>query len=85
MPRATITGNEVAIIDPGSNRVTDQVGVGVAPAALALGNGGLWVANTVDQSVSRIDLASRKVVHAVPVGGVPVSLAVGRSGGLGRP
>ena len=54
--------------------------VGVAPAALALGNGGLWVANTVDQSVSRIDLASRKVVHAVPVGGVPVSLAVGRSG-----
>ena len=45
VPRATITGNEVAIIDPGSNRVTDQVGVGVAPAALALGNGGLWVAN----------------------------------------
>ena len=80
MPRATITGNEVAGIDPGSNRVTDQVGVGVAPAALALGNGGLWVANTVDQSVSRIDLASGKVVHAVPVGGVPVSLAVGRSG-----
>ena len=54
--------------------------VGVAPAALALGNGSLWVANTVDQSVSRIDLASRKVVHAVPVGGVPVSLAVGRNG-----
>ena len=80
VPRANITGNEVAGIDPGSNRVTDQVGVGVAPAALTLGNGGLWVANTVDQSVSRIDLASRKVVHAIPVGGVPVSLAVGRSG-----
>ena len=78
-PGATITGNEVAIIDPGSNRVTGQVAVGVAPAALGLGNGSLWVANTVDQSVSRIDLASRTVVHAVPVGGVPVSLAVGRS------
>ena len=60
VPRANITGNEVAGIDPGSNRVTDQVGVGVAPAALALGNGSLWVANTVDQSVSRIDLASRR-------------------------
>ena len=79
VPAATITGNEVAGIDPGSNRVTDQVGVGVAPAALTLGNGGLWVANTVDQSVSRIDLASRKVTRNVPVGGVPVSLAVGRN------
>ena len=79
VPGATITGNEVAIIDPGSNRVTGQVGVGVAPAALALGNGGLWVANTVDQSVSRIDLASRKVTRNIPVGGVPISLAAGHN------
>ena len=47
--------------------------------ALAVGNGSLWVANTVDQSVSRIDLASRKVTRNIPVGGVPISLAVGRN------
>ena len=52
-----MNGNAVAIIDPHSNRVTGQVAVGAAPAALALGNGSLWVANTVDQTVSRIDLA----------------------------
>ena len=38
-PAATITGNAVAIIDPASNRVTGQVAVGVAPGALAVGNG----------------------------------------------
>ena len=78
-PGAPITGNVVAIIDPDSNRVTGQVAVGVAPAALALGNGGLWVANTVDQSVSRVDLASRNVTRNIPVEGVPISLAVGRN------
>ena len=78
VPAATITGNEVAIVDPGTNRVVDQVGVGVAPGVLSVGNGSLWVANTIDQSVSRIDLASRKVTRNIPVGGVPISLAVGR-------
>ena len=78
-PGATITGNAVAIIDPASNQVTDQVEVGVAPAALTLGNGGLWVANTVDQSVSRVDLTSRKVTRNIAVGGVPISLAAGRN------
>ncbi len=74
-----VTGNAVAIIDPASSRLTGQVAVGAAPAALALGDGSLWVANTVDQSVSRVDLASGKVVRAVPVGGAPLSLAVGRN------
>ena len=75
----TITGNAVAIIDPASSRVTGQVPVGAAPAALALGHGSLWVANTVDQTVSRVDVASGEAVRAVAVGGVPVGLAVGKN------
>ena len=59
--------------------MTGQVAVGADPAALALGDGSLWVANTVDQTVSRIDLASGKVTRAIAVGGVPISLAVGRN------
>ena len=74
-----ITGNAVAIIDPDSNRVTGQVAVGATPGALAIGQGSLWVANTVDQSVSHFDLASEKVTRNVAVGGVPISLAVGRN------
>ena len=85
MPATPITGNAVAIIDPASNRVTGQVAVGAGPGALAVGNGSLWVANTVDQSVSRVDLVSGKATRAIAVGGVPKSLAMGEERGLGRP
>jgi YVTN family beta-propeller protein len=73
-----VNGNAVAIIDPNSDRVTGQVAVGAVPAALAIGHGSLWVANTVDQTVSRIDLASGRVVRAIAVGGIPLSLVVGK-------
>ena len=79
MPTATITGNAVAIIDPRSNRLTGQIAVGAGPGALALGNESLWVANTLDQNVSRVDLASGKVTRVIAVGGVPKSLAIGRN------
>ena len=78
-PAQIVAGNAVAIIDPRSDRVTGQVAVGAAPAALAIGKGSLWVANTVDLSVSRVDLASGKTTRTIPVGGVPISLAVGRN------
>ena len=76
---APVTGNAVAIIDPDSNRVTAQVAVGADPGALALGNGSLWVANTLDQNVSRVDLASGEVTRVIAVGGIPKSVAVGRN------
>ena len=72
----TVAGNALAIIDPDSNRVTGQVAVGAMPAALAVGESGLWVANRIDQTVSRLDLDSGTVVRSIPVGGVPISLAV---------
>ena len=79
VPAAPITGNAVAIIDPRSNRLTGQIAVGAGPGALALGNGSLWVANTLDQNVSRVDLASGKVTRVIAVGGIPKSLAMGRN------
>ncbi len=72
-----VSGDAVAIIDPGSGRVTGQVAAGAAPTALALGAGGLWVANTDDQTVTHIDLGSGKVVRNVAIGGIPLGLAVG--------
>ncbi len=71
-----VGGNAVAIIDPGSNRVSGQVPVGVAPAALAVGGGGLWVANSSDKTVTHIDLASGRFVGNVPLAGdVPLDMA----------
>jgi YVTN family beta-propeller protein len=72
----TVAGNSLAIIDPGSNRVTGQVAVGAMPAALAVGQGSLWAANRVDQTVSRIDPGSRQVIRSIAVGGTPLALAV---------
>src|SRR4051794_6810309 len=70
VPVSLVTGNAVAIIDPHSNRVTAQIPVGAGPGALALGNRSLWVANTLDENVSRIDLASAKVTRVIAVGGI---------------
>ena len=74
-----VGGNAVAIIDPHSDRVTGQVEVGAVPAALTLGHGSLWVANTVDETVSRIDLASGRASRAIAIGGIPLSLAAGNN------
>ena len=61
-----VSGNAVAIIDPGSNKVSGQVPVGVAPAALAVGGGNLWVANTGDHERHAHRPRQRQAVHTDP-------------------
>ena len=45
----------VVRIDPASNSVTTSIPVGRGPAGIAVGLGSVWVANSVDGTVSRID------------------------------
>ncbi len=67
-------------IDPQTNAVTDVVRVGDSPQGLAVGGGGIWVANGGDGTVSKIDPRSDRVVQTVRVGGRPTELiaAAGR-------
>jgi YVTN family beta-propeller protein len=44
---------------------------------IAYGEGGVWVANSGDGTVSRIDPAKVKVVTTIKVGGRPVGIAAG--------
>src|SRR5262249_39619877 len=44
-----VNGNAVAVIDPGSNRVVEQVPVGASPEGIAFTDGSLWVSNLGDQ------------------------------------
>jgi YVTN family beta-propeller protein len=75
----TITqGNAVALIDPGSNRVTEDIPVGARPGSITAGSGSVWVANQDDQSVSRIDPASGNVPRTLPVTDTPTGLAASR-------
>jgi YVTN family beta-propeller protein len=64
-----VTPNSVAVIDPGTNRVVAQVSVGVAPEGIAVGAGGIWVANTADHTLTDIDPSSRIIVRTLPLAG----------------
>ena len=55
---AQIDANSAGAIDPGSNRLVDQVRVGAGPGRIAAGFGSLWVVNDYDNTVSRIDPAT---------------------------
>jgi YVTN family beta-propeller protein len=51
--------------------------VGNGPTGIALGEGAVWVANSLDNSVSRIDADTGKVVATIGVGGTPSGVAAG--------
>ena len=74
-PGVTVKGNEVAVIDPDSNRVTGTISVGARPGAIVSGSRSLWVANRDDQNVSRIDRDTGSVTKTIPVVDSPTGLA----------
>ena len=73
---AGIDENAVGLIDPDGDRITAQYPVGRGPGAVVAGGGSIWVANTLDGTVSRIDRKRDQVV-TIPVGGAPLGLAFG--------
>jgi len=59
-------------IDPRSEEVVDVVDVGRAPDAptpLAVGAGGVWIANPVTPTLTQIDPRAGKIVHTFPLRG----------------
>ena len=65
-------------IDPETNKVTQTINVGNGPGAIAVGLGSVWVANTLDGTVSRIDAKTGTVIGLVQVGEGPRDIAVAR-------
>ena len=57
--------------------MTGRVRVGNGPAALTAGAGSLWVANSLDATVSRVDPVALAATSTVPVGSGPDALAGG--------
>jgi YVTN family beta-propeller protein len=60
--------NAVGMIDPGSGEIVGEVRVGARPTALAFGEGGLWVTNADDRTVSRIDPSALEQVNVIGTG-----------------
>ena len=69
-PAVVVRPDSLVEIDPATNRIVSAVQVGQGPDSIASTADALWVANTVDRTVSRIDLATRQVRV---VGGAPVA------------
>lgn len=67
----------VAKIDASRNRVVGNGIVGISPAAIAAGEGSVWVANAGDNTVSRVNPRTTGVVRTISVGRRPQGIAVG--------
>jgi DNA-binding beta-propeller fold protein YncE len=65
--------NFVGVIEP-DGRISDQHAVGRNPAAVVGGGGSVWVANTLDGTVSRI-YGGGETIAPIDVKGEPTALA----------
>lgn len=72
-----LSANQVGAIEPGAASLAVHATVGSLAQAIAVGDGGVWVANSGDGTVSRLDQSSGAVADTVTVGGEP-----GRGAGL---
>jgi ABC-type transport system substrate-binding protein/class 3 adenylate cyclase len=71
-----IEENALAAIDSKDAKLASQTPVGNGPTAVAIGLGSVWVANSVDGTVSRVD-PDREERPVIPVPGTPGGIAVG--------
>jgi YVTN family beta-propeller protein len=74
---ASIQPNSVAVIDPAENEIVRSIPVGARPVRIAVGEGGLWVANFDGRTLSRIDPRTHRVVGVLGTGATPFGLAAG--------
>jgi YVTN family beta-propeller protein len=59
-------------------RLVDQAHLGMAPAAIAAGAEGIWIASADGNSASRLDPKTFAVRQTIPVGDGPSGIAIGR-------
>lgn len=72
-----VAANAAGLVESPSGRILAQVPVGGRPAGIAVGEGGVWVTDSVDNMLLRIDPSKRLVVDRIPVGADPSAVAVG--------
>ncbi|TMK69311.1 MAG: DUF3040 domain-containing protein, partial [Actinobacteria bacterium] len=72
-----VSPNSVAVIDPGTDKLTADSPVGVKPTDLSVGDGAVWVANSGDASVSQIDTQTHRVTATIAPGSAVDGMAAG--------
>jgi YVTN family beta-propeller protein len=64
-------------IDPANGRVSGAVTLPIAPASVAAGDGGVWIAGEIEDTLLRVDPVTLKVTARIPVGSGGRAVAVG--------
>jgi YVTN family beta-propeller protein len=77
---AAAAPGSVGAIDPGSNKLVAQIGIGGSPTGVAVGGGRVWVADAAGQEAVAVDPHRAKVVERVPVAAAPTQIAAGPRG-----
>jgi DNA-binding beta-propeller fold protein YncE len=72
-----VGGRTVWRIDPKALRPVATIRLAFTPRAIAVGAGGLWLADRGGDRIVRIDPASGRRTHRIKVGDAPVAIAVG--------
>jgi YVTN family beta-propeller protein len=73
----THRGGSLLKTNHAANRIVARIPVGRAPAAIASGDGNLWVTNNLDDTVTSIDAQTGRIVDTIPVGPGPVGATYG--------
>ncbi|HKP21350.1 MAG TPA: protein kinase [Thermoleophilaceae bacterium] len=70
-------GNGIAAIDPDGGSVTSFTESRTPPGNVAVGDGGVWILDNENKTVSRLDPETKKVTETFDTPSVPSELAVG--------
>ena len=73
---ALVAENAVGVLDPDSGELRSQIKLGGGPGPAAADADSVWIANALDDTVSRIDAESGQVA-TIDVGGEPAGVATG--------
>ena len=71
---AKVAPDSVAVFDPGSNRVVDQVAIPGQPSLVAAHGRSVWVTSSASRTISRINGRTRSVTKVVPANAAPDDL-----------
>jgi len=68
------TANSVAVVDPVSDALIQDLPVGSAPGPIVVADGSAWVGNVDDHTLTRIDVQSGRTLKTFGLSAAPTSL-----------
>jgi DNA-binding SARP family transcriptional activator len=76
----TVIPPALVVVDPTTNRVVASIPVGSRPVTVAGGEGGVWVGDARDGTVTKVDPATRAVAKTIGIGAPALDVAAGVGG-----